>query len=89
MNPKKCLIIHSLKLITGGMILSLRAHNCPAKKHVIKGRSLDMSRVSRTHRVAFDWLLFDRINFRLGIGIKFVDTTKRISEILTTEIFHS
>ena len=34
MIPKKCLIIHSLKLITGGMILSLRTHNCPARKHV-------------------------------------------------------
>ena len=34
LNPKKCLIIHSLKLITGGIILSLRTHNCPARKYV-------------------------------------------------------
>ena len=31
-------------------------------KMVIKGRSPTMRHVSRTHRVAFDWL-FDRINF--------------------------
>ena len=30
-------------------------------KMIIKGRSPSMRHVSRTHRVAFDWL-FDRIN---------------------------
>ena len=30
-------------------------------KMIIKGRSLTMRHVSRTHRVALDWL-FDRIN---------------------------
>ena len=31
-------------------------------KMIIKGRSPTMKHVSRTHRVALDWL-FDRINF--------------------------
>ena len=42
-------------------------------KMTIKGRSPTMRHVSRTHRVALDWL-FDRINLDPKIQIKFFDT---------------
>ena len=44
-------------------------------KMIIKGRSPTMRRVSRTHRVALDWL-FDRINLDFKIQIKYIDTKK-------------
>ena len=42
-------------------------------KMIIKGRSPTMRHVSRTHRVALDWL-FDRIN---------LDTKNQLADILT------
>ena len=42
-------------------------------KMIIKGKSLSMRYVSRTHRVALDWL-FDRINLDSKIQIKYIDT---------------
>ena len=42
-------------------------------KMIFKGRSPTMRHVSRTHRVAFDWL-FDRINLDSKIQIKYIDT---------------
>ena len=42
-------------------------------KMIIKGRSKTKRLVSRTHRVAFDWL-FDRINLDPKIRIKYIDT---------------
>ena len=42
-------------------------------KMIIKGRSPTMRHVSRTHRVALDWL-FDRINSEPKIQIRYVDT---------------
>ena len=42
-------------------------------KMIIKGRSPTMRHVSRTHRVALDWL-FDRVNLDPKIQIKHVDT---------------
>ena len=44
-------------------------------KMVIKGRSPTIRHVSRTCRVALDWL-FDRINLDSKIQIKYVDTKK-------------
>ena len=44
-------------------------------KMIIKGRSPTMRHVSRTHRVALDWL-FDRINLDSRIQIKYIDTQK-------------
>ena len=41
-------------------------------KMIIKGRSPTMRHVSRTHRVALDWL-FDRINLDSKIQIKYID----------------
>ena len=50
-------------------------------KMIIKGRSPTMRHVSRTHRVALDWL-FDRINLDLQIQIKYIDTKKQLADIL-------
>ena len=44
-------------------------------KMIIKGRSPTVRHVSRTHKVALDWL-FDRINKEPNIQIKYVDTKK-------------
>ena len=51
-------------------------------KMIIKGRSPTMRRVSRTHRVALDWL-FDRINLDPKIQIKYIDTKNQLADILT------
>ena len=51
-------------------------------KMIIKGRSPTMRHVSRTHRVALDWL-FDRINLDPKIQIKHVDTKNQLADILT------
>ena len=49
---------------------------------IIKGRSPTMRHVSRTHRVALDWL-FDRINLDSKIQIKYIDTKNQLADILT------
>ena len=41
-----------------------------------------MSHVSRTHRLAFDWLC-DRINLDTKIQIKYIDTKNQLADILT------
>ena len=51
-------------------------------KMIIKGRSPTMRYVSRTHRVALDWL-FDRINLDPKIQIKYIDTKNQLADILT------
>ena len=49
---------------------------------ITKGRSPTMRHVSRTHRVALDWL-FDRINLDPKIKIKYIDTKNQLADILT------
>ena len=51
-------------------------------KMIIKGRSPTMRHVSRTHRVALDWL-FDRSNLDPKIQIKYIDTKNQLADILT------
>ena len=51
-------------------------------KMIVKGRSPTMRHVSRTHRVALDWL-FDRINLDSKIQIKYIDTKNQLADILT------
>ena len=46
-------------------------------KMIIEGRSPTMRHVSRTHRVALDWL-FDRINLDPKIQIKYIDTKNNL-----------
>ena len=45
-----------------------------------------MKHVSRTHRVALDWL-FGRTNLDLKIQIQYVDTTKQLAALLTEGSF--
>ena len=51
-------------------------------KMIIKGRSPSMRHVSRTHRVAHDWL-FDRINLDPKIQIEYNNTKNQLADILT------
>ena len=53
-----------------------------------KGRNPTMRHVSRTHRVAQDWL-FDRINLDPKIQIKYIDTKNQFADILTKGKFHT
>ena len=56
-------------------------------KMIMKGRSPTMRHVSRTHRVALDWL-FDRINLDPKIQIKKFDTKNQLADILTKGMLH-
>ena len=49
---------------------------------IMKHMSPTMRHVSRTHRVALDWL-FDRINLDPKIQIKYIDTKNQLADILT------
>ena len=51
-------------------------------KMIMKGRSPTMRHVSRTHRVALDWL-FGRINLDPKIQIKYIDTKNQLADTLT------
>ena len=51
-------------------------------KMIINERSPTMRQVSRTHRVALDWL-FDRINSDTKIQIKYIYTKNQLADILT------
>ena len=51
-------------------------------KMIIKGRRPTMRHVSRTHRVALDWL-FDRINLDPKFQIKYFDTKNQLADTLT------
>ena len=51
-------------------------------KMIIEGRSPTMRHVSRTHRVALDWL-FDRINLNPKIQIRYIDTKHQKADIST------
>ena len=57
-------------------------------KMIIKGRSPTTRHVSRTHRVANDWL-FDRINLEPKIQIKYVDTKKQTCWHANQRDFHA
>ena len=46
-----------------------------------------MMHVSRTHRVALDWL-FDRINLDSKIQIRHIDTKHQVADILTKNVSH-
>ena len=49
-------------------------------------RTMKLRHVSRTHRVALDWL-FDRINLDSKIQIKYIDTKNQLADILTKANF--
>ena len=51
-------------------------------KLIFKGRTPTMRHVSRTRRVALDWL-FDRMNLDPKIQIRYIDTKNQLADILT------
>ena len=51
-------------------------------KMIIKGRGPTIRHVSRTHRVALDWLI-DGIKLDPKIQIKYIDTENQLADILT------
>ena len=55
-------------------------------KMLIQGRSPTKRHVSRTHRVALDWL-FDRVNLESKIQIRYIDTKHQLANILTQDNF--
>ena len=57
-------------------------------KMIIKGRSPTMRHVSRTHRVALNWL-FDRVNLDPKIQIKYIDTKNQLADIFDQRKFHA
>ena len=57
-------------------------------KMIIKDRSPTIRHVSRTYRVALDWL-FDRINLDPKIQIRFFDTKHQLADIVTEREFHT
>ena len=50
-------------------------------KMIIKGRSPTMGHVSRTHRVALEWL-FDRLNLNPKVQIEYVETKNQLADTL-------
>ena len=69
---------------TGTAMLYVIEDNEAEIKVITKGRSPTMRHVSRTHRVALDWL-FDRINVEPKIQIRCIDTKHQVADILTKE----
>ena len=65
-----------------GAMLYIFEDNEAVIKMVIKGQSPTMRHVTRTHRVALDWL-FDRINLDPKIQTKYSDTKNQLAHILT------
>ena len=57
-------------------------------KMIIKGRSPTKRHVSRTHRVALDWL-FDRINLDSKIQSKYIETKNQLADIFAQRKFHA
>ena len=55
-------------------------------KMIMKGRSPTVIHVSRTDRVALDWL-FDRINLDPNIQRRYIDTKHQLADMLTKGIF--
>ena len=62
-------------------LLYVFADNEAVIKMIIKGRSPTMRHVSRTHRVALDWL-FDRISLYAKVQIKYIDTKNQLADML-------
>ena len=54
-------------------------------KMIIRGRSLTMRHVSRTHSVALDWL-FDRINIDSKNQIRYIDTKHQLADIFDQNV---
>ena len=86
-------VVHDIDLVPSNVqsanleaILYVFEDNEAVIKMIMKGRSPTMRHVSRTHRVALDWL-FDRVNLDPKIQIKYIDTKNQLADILTKENF--
>ena len=66
----------------GEALLYIFEDNEAVIKTIIKGRSLAVRHVPRTHMVVLDWL-FDRINLDPEIQIKYIETKNQLADILT------
>ena len=82
-------VVHNIDLVPSNVqsasreaLLYVFEDNEAVIKMIMKGRSPTMRHVSRTHRVALDWL-FDRINLDPKIQIKYIDTKNQLADILT------
>ena len=82
-------VVHDIDLVPSNVqsasreaLLYVFEDNEAVIKMIMKGRSPTMRHVSRTHRVALDWL-FDRINLDPKIQIKYIDTKNQLADILT------
>ena len=71
-----------------GALLYVFEDNEAVIKMIIKGRIPAMRHVSRTHRVALDWL-FDRINLDSQIQIEYIDTKNQFAEHTDQRKFHT
>ena len=87
-------VVHDIDLVPSNVqsanreaLLYVFEDNEAVIKMIMKGRSPTMRHVSRTHRVALDWL-FDRINLDPKIQIKYIDTENQLADILTRGISH-
>ena len=72
----------NVKLSGSSAMLNVFEDNEAVIQMIIKGWSPTMRHVSRTHRVALDWL-FDRINLDPKIQIRYNDTKHQLADILT------
>ena len=86
-------VVHDIDLVPSNVqsanreaLLYVFGDNEAVIKMIMKGRSPTMRHVSRTHRVALDWL-FDRINLEPKIQIKYIDTKNQLADILTKGSF--
>ena len=82
-------VVHDIDLVPSNVqsasrepLLYVFEDNEAVIKMIMKGRSPTMRHVSRTHRVALDWL-FDRINLDPKIQIKYIDTQNQLADMLT------
>ena len=79
-------VIRNAKYFRRNALLYIFEDNGAVIKIIIKGRSPTMRRISRTHKVALDWL-FDRINLDPKVQIKYVDARNQPADILTKGTF--
>ena len=79
---------HKRTFLSGKSQLYMFEDNEAVIKIMMKDRSPTMRHVSRTHRVAIDWLL-DRINLDSRFQIKYVDTKNQLANILTKASFQA
>ena len=91
-NGKKFLnkidVVHDIDLVPSNVqsasreaLLYVLEDNEAVIKMIMKGMSPTMRHVSRTHRVALDWL-FDRINLDPKFQIIYIDTKNQLADIL-------